>query len=289
LAAKVEKPSSLRFASDAHPLKDRVAFWREVVGREYLRLDFVPFGDGPVRATAEIDALGPVHLYLSETTPGAAVRTKDLARDGNGDFRLVYTGGTAFQCSAGGIVEDIPASGAALVPSSVPNTVFYPVASRIIGMRIKREALTALVDRLDERPVIHLAKSLPLNLLKGYIKQLNQEEQAGPPVVTHKVGQQLVELAALALSPARDTEAQLAGTVQDVSVRHIHRLFEQTGKTFSEFVLEERLKRVYRLLTDPALRAKRISDIAAEGGFGDLSTFNRAFRRRFGDAPRGVR
>jgi AraC-like DNA-binding protein len=318
LPAKVEKPGPLKFASDDHPLKDRVAFWREVVGREYLRLDFVPFGDGPVRATAEIQALGPVHLYLSETTPGAAVRTKDLTQDGNGDFRLVHAADTGFQCSASGIVEHIPTSEAALVSSEVPNTVFYPEGAHIVGLRIRREALMALADRVEERPVIRLNNSLPLNLLKGYLRLLRQGESPCTPVLAHKFGQQLIELAALALNPERNKEAEAAGTVREVrlaaikahilshlgevrlsaktvsqcygvSTRHIHRLFEETGKTFSEFVLEERLKRVYQLLIDPAQRPKRISDIAAEGGFGDLSTFNRAFRRRFGDTPRAVR
>ena len=33
----------------------------------------------------------------------------------------------------------------------------------------------------------------------------------------------------------------------------------------------------------------RIADIALESGFADLSQFNRAFRRRFGDTPSGMR
>jgi AraC-like DNA-binding protein len=40
---------------------------------------------------------------------------------------------------------------------------------------------------------------------------------------------------------------------------------------------------------DPKHRKMRISDIAATAGFSELSTFNRAFRQRFGDTPRGVR
>jgi AraC-like DNA-binding protein len=318
LPAKVDRPSPLKFSTGDYPLKDRVAFWREVIGCEYLRLDIVPFGDGPLRATAEIHALGPVRLYLGETTPGGAERTKDLTRDGNGDFRLVYAAGAGFQCSANGIVEDISISGAALISSGMPSRVFFPKGGRIIGLRIKREALIALAGGLKERPLIRLVNSLPLNLLKGYIEQLRQDGSAVPPAFAHKLGQQLVELAALALYPAREKEIEAAGAVREarlaaikadillhlgearlsantvaqrhgVSPRHIQRLFEQTGQTFSEFVLEERLKRAYQLLIDPAQRAKRIGDIAAEGGFGDISTFNRTFRRRFGETPRAVR
>jgi AraC-like DNA-binding protein len=240
-----------------------------------------------------------------------------LTRDGNGDFRFMYAG-TNFQCIANGMTQDVAPSEAALACNGVPSTIFYPERADIKGFKIKREALTALVNGLEERPAIRLVNSFPLNLLKGYITLLSQDEPVRSPAFAHKVGQHLIELVAFALNPPRDMEANIAGTLREVrlaavqahilshlgevrlsaktvaqhhgvSVRHIHRLFAQTGKTFSEFVLEERLKRVYRLLTDPALRAKRISGIAAEAGFGDLSTFNRAFRQRFGDTPRGVR
>ena len=43
------------------------------------------------------------------------------------------------------------------------------------------------------------------------------------------------------------------------------------------------------MLMDPACDAMRISDIAFAVGFGDLTTFNRAFRRRYGDTPRALR
>jgi AraC-like DNA-binding protein len=314
LPAKTEKPGPLRFATDDYAPKDCVAIWREMVGR---RLDFVPFGDGPVRATAEVHALGPADLYLGETSPGAVIRTKDLTRDGNGDFRFMHAG-TNFQCIANGITQDVVPSEAALAFNGMPSTIFYPERADIKGFKIKREALAALVNGFEERPVIRLVNSVPLNLLKGYINLLSQDEPVRSPAFAHKVGQHLVELVALALNPARDMEAEIAGTVREVrlasvqahilshlgevrlsaqtvarrhgiSTRHIHRLFEQTGKTFAEFVLEERLKRVYQLLIDPACAAKRISDIAAEGGFGDISTFNRTFRRRFGDTPRAIR
>jgi AraC-like DNA-binding protein len=46
---------------------------------------------------------------------------------------------------------------------------------------------------------------------------------------------------------------------------------------------------VYRALTIPRLRQRSIGDIVFDAGFGDLSYFNRAFRRRFGLSPSEVR
>ena len=49
-----------------------------------------------------------------------------------------------------------------------------------------------------------------------------------------------------------------------------------------------RLSRVHRMLTDPRYAELMISSIAYNVGFGDLSTFNREFRRHFGATPLDV-
>jgi AraC-like DNA-binding protein len=43
------------------------------------------------------------------------------------------------------------------------------------------------------------------------------------------------------------------------------------------------------MLTDPRLAERTITDIASEAGFGDLSYFNRAFRRLYGETPSDTR
>jgi AraC-like DNA-binding protein len=74
-----------------------------------------------------------------------------------------------------------------------------------------------------------------------------------------------------------------------ISPVYVRKLFEGEGSSFSEFVLAERLARVHRILSDPRMSARPIGAIAIEAGFGDLSYFNRAFRRRYGAAPSDVR
>ena len=43
------------------------------------------------------------------------------------------------------------------------------------------------------------------------------------------------------------------------------------------------------MLSDPRLAERTISAIAYDAGFGDLSHFNRAFHRRYGETPSDVR
>jgi len=74
-----------------------------------------------------------------------------------------------------------------------------------------------------------------------------------------------------------------------VTPRYVRKLFESEGVTFSEFVLAQRLARARRVLADARHDAETISAIAFACGFGDLSYFNRVFRRQFGATPTAVR
>ena len=63
--------------------------------------------------------------------------------------------------------------------------------------------------------------------------------------------------------------------------RFIQRLFEAEGTTFTEYLLDQRLARAQRALTEPHRVGDKISTIAWDCGFGDVSYFNRVFRRRY--------
>lgn len=87
----------------------------------------------------------------------------------------------------------------------------------------------------------------------------------------------------------RDLSIETIASLYGVTTRSIQKLFESEARTFSEYVLERRLERAwYRLIAsdDPALT---ISCVAFEVGFGDLSYFNRSFRKRFGQSPSQAR
>ena len=71
--------------------------------------------------------------------------------------------------------------------------------------------------------------------------------------------------------------------------RFIQRLFETEGTTFTEYVLARRLAHAHRMLADPRRAGEKIMAVAYDCGFGDLSYFNRVFRRRYGAAPSDVR
>ena len=76
---------------------------------------------------------------------------------------------------------------------------------------------------------------------------------------------------------------------QGITPRYLHKLFETDGTTYSAYVLMQRLARVHWQLTDPRFAVCTISGLAFDAGFGDLSYFNRAFKRRYGATPTDIR
>src|SRR5262245_25456995 len=155
-----------------------------------------------------------------------------------------------------------------------------------------------------------------LRHLRRYICLLQEPDGIAddPPLIAH-IGTTLADLIALALGAGGDAaqlarqrglraarlraikadiashlgEPELTVTAvaarQGVSPRYVQILFESQGTTFSRFVLGQRLARAHGLLSDPRYAAWTITAIALEAGFGDLSTFNHAFRRAYGGSP----
>jgi AraC-like DNA-binding protein len=85
------------------------------------------------------------------------------------------------------------------------------------------------------------------------------------------------------LSPA--TTARRLG----FSVRWLHGLFAGREHSYAATVRRLRLERAWRDLRDPARHHLRVIDIAADAGFGDVTSFHRAFRREFGHTPGQLR
>ena len=85
------------------------------------------------------------------------------------------------------------------------------------------------------------------------------------------------------LTPARVAQAE------GISERYLQKLFEGVDDNFTHYVRERRLQRAWADLSNPAESHRSISEIAYRYGFGDSAHFSRAFRHRFGLAPREFR
>ncbi len=74
-----------------------------------------------------------------------------------------------------------------------------------------------------------------------------------------------------------------------VSVRQLHRVFEQGDETICRFILRARIDKSCEDLSNPLLICKTVTEIAYKWGFLDSAHFSRVFKRYVGCAPRDYR
>jgi AraC-like DNA-binding protein len=199
-------------------------------------------------------------------------------------------------------------------------SIIRTTPARFLGLRVPRNAVAPLVGRLDNTPIQLMPRgSDTINLLATYAGAVVGKEPIRMPEVSRLVVTHIHDLISVVVGATRDSQAtaerrgiaaarlhaimadvtahlgdcDLTATAvaqrQQITPRYVHKLFEQQGVTFSAFVLARRLELARRLLSDGRLRYRHISSVAFEVGFGDLSYFNRAFRRCYGATPSEVR
>ncbi len=85
------------------------------------------------------------------------------------------------------------------------------------------------------------------------------------------------------LSPSRIADANR------ISLRYLHCLFEPEGTTVLQHIINERLLRCRRELSNPLMAGRTITDIAFSWGFQSSTHFSRRFRDAFGMSPNEFR
>lgn len=303
------------------PAAERVPFWREVFGRQIAHIDIEPDRDQPFCMEATLRAFPGLRLHASGTTsPLRLSRPREMLADGNDDLAFLTNMRGAMAGQHRGRNVEVGIGGAVLFSHAEPSSLSHGV-SAVHGLIIERRLLAPLVRDLDDRT----ARPIPagndaLRLLHHYLGNaaLDGLAEAGPDI-RHAFVTHVCDLVALALGATRDgtvvalqrggRAARLQAIMADIAAhlgggdlsvaavagrhgitpRHLHRLFESQGATFSQIVLGARLDLARRLLIDPRRSQLSITEVGFASGFGDLSYFNRAFRRRFGAAPSEIR
>jgi AraC-like DNA-binding protein len=302
------------------PEKDRVPYWREAFGRHVIRLEFEPKSNEPFEAEASLWAAPGLRAHWSTYKgPGHLRRTRELISSTDECVALLIDRQGAISWSQNGTDVELTRASAVVVLHSEPAEMVFPRASYMAVMAPRR-VIAPLTKNLGNRARRYIPPGTEaLALLPTCLRLLRRTSSLSDPQVIDRSVRYVYDLMALALGPTRDAaevayrrgmraarleavRADIAAnlTARDLSVaavalrqrvtpRYIHMLFESEGTTFSQFVLAERLAYAHRMLLDLRLAHQSITAIAFASGFGDLSHFNHAFRRRYGATPSDVR
>ncbi|MCJ2133111.1 helix-turn-helix transcriptional regulator [Methylobacterium sp. J-026] len=284
-----------------------------------------PVGSAPPRMIAEPDALpfrgrtairldpdlgiasvfGPSRTWCDE----APVERLLLVRPAAGRLQVTQGGRTLACCSRD-----------ALLVAASRGAVFAATGvERIDVLAIERTRLAAPLAALDagvlrrigrDHPGLQTLTAYAAGLLRGLIPAATAglaelarahlaellalivrepDLQANAPVPTRRdLRIQVLKAEVEQRLGSPDLSLDAVAQAQGISSRLIQALFQAEGETFSGFVLARRLDRAMQHLT-AGDEARPIGAIAFDVGFGDLSYFNRTFRRRFGLTPSQAR
>ena len=86
-----------------------------------------------------------------------------------------------------------------------------------------------------------------------------------------------------------DLDATRIAVACGVSIRYLHRIFSGSEHSVMERVWNARLDHAHRLLLDGFSHRRSVAEVAYASGFTSAAAFSRAYKRRYGLAPRDAR
>ena len=313
------EPGVFCFSTDTLPTGERARAVSELYDRRLLPAKVIPRSDA-IRVTGTWRVFPGLSITIGYASGVSIHGVTEFSGQDDDLCMTVSTGSTGLVSYRGRTLE--VGDGAATVMTREDGGFVKDVVDGGRGMfvRVPRSAIAPLTPGLDDCFMRMIAPETgALMLLSKYAEVVAQDRSPVAPSLGRLIASHVHDLIALTLGASNDAKGLAAGrgvraarlrtikadisrnlsdcnlTVTTVASRHgvstryVHKLFEAEGLTFSQFVLGERLARAYRVLADSRFADRRVSSVAFEVGFGDLSYFNQCFRRRYGATPSDVR
>ncbi|WP_252511387.1 helix-turn-helix domain-containing protein [Phreatobacter aquaticus] len=310
----VPSAAMLRFSTADFPERDSVEAWRSLFGHTICGLEIEPRGERPFVSEASLRVLPGLGVATGQSSgahywrPNHRINSDDLV------FVINHAGCDLARMS-GREQELLPGHAVLFATDRVGGTTNAGL-SRFTTLRLPRSAVPAADDAVlrtvgPDNEALRLLGSY-LGILRDTKALATPEQQERVVIHIHHLIAMAVEAPGAVRSSATRTglaAARLHAIKRDIALnalepdlqiawiaarhqvtpRYVQMLFAQAGTHFSEYLRTARLAAAYAMLLAPTDRQKSIGEIALDAGFGNISHFNRAFRREFNATPSEVR
>jgi AraC-like DNA-binding protein len=309
---------SILFRVEDEPRHARVECFRQIVAES-----IVPFGvcferGQEVRAEIVSGVVGPVQVTRVSAPRLTAVRDVRLIRACDPELMKIdvqLCGRTVF--AQGGREAVLAAGDLTLVDLSRPcRLADRDDGHQVLAVMFPRTALPLPDNELERLTAVAISGRGGLGApISSLARHLARQLQGYDPTAGARLAAALMDLLVVALAQRLDRVSRIApdtrrrallASVQSfiehrlgdpalspsaiaaahhVSLRYLHKLFEQQGTSVGRWIRERRLERCRRDLLDPAHRDLPASAIAFGWGFADAAHFSRVFRAAYGLPP----
>lgn len=303
------------------PQREKFEYWRDAVMGLFDPISLQVAMDRPFNGKMKAFEFNDIWLAQATSSAYQSSRSRnEIGRLNNGYYHLLSPSKGRVVLCQGNKQVTVHANQATFLAGDQPFSVnFIGGENELISLQVPASQLDARVTSVRNLCVQELTKNsavgvVLVSLLKGLPRALGSKDPHNLSILRHTVldlievtlreasgnmsdgvharqrvdshmVQRFIEthLSDPELSPAKVAAAL------NVSVRTVHARFDGLDTTFMRFVRECRLQKIAKCLTDCSGARPRLTDIIFEWGFSDASTFNRAFRKLYGVAPRDYR
>ena len=258
-------------------------------------------------------------MAVIRSTPYRVTRTRPLIDDEDDRLGMVFPLAGHFGGEQGGRSVAVRHGEATVMTSDKTGWFGTDSGGTFLTIRASPVLLGSAARDVNRRAGLAVRPSrLGLDLVRAYLSTLNRPGAHVTPQAAETAGRHLAEIAALAItapevSPGASREGLRAARIAaarvhmaahfadpgydvgacagylGISMRHLQAILEAEGTRFGEELRRLRLEHARGMLADPANAGLRVTDIALDSGFSDISHFTRAFRAHFGESPISAR
>jgi AraC family transcriptional activator of tynA and feaB len=289
--------------------------WADNLADAFVQLEPRKVSDAPFCGAISKADLAPIHISRVTATPHSVARQRAHIVKGEGNLYFLNLQLDGLSRSVQRGHEQICGPGdLAVVDTTEPFEITNLRDFNLLCFAVPRDLLP---NHFVDRPRLTLSATemgrALARTLSGYA-DLCIHSQFAPPVPA--LGQHLLELLSHADKMVADRPlARAHASVQrsmmldhvdrhftdphfnaatlarkfGCSLRYVHKLFGSTGRSVGEHVNDRRILASARDLLSPGCSGMTIAEIAFAAGFGDVSYFNRLFKRCYGRSPRDFR
>ena len=302
----------------------RFDFWRDVVSKQYVKLDCDGMNAENIQGfTGSLRGglgLGPVQFSEVISDPQIAIRSRrQIAEANEDDFLISFQIEKECVVSQNGRDAHLKPGSFALYDSATAYSLTFEQPFHQFVLQMPREVLTRhLLDPEKYTATAITAQSGIGNVVQNFIFSLVKELCSDDDQPNDLVAENLVNLIALSLTSTvmtnelvesdsvkeallrrvrqfidsnlfdpKLTNAKIAES-QGISVRYLHKLFQNEQESIHELILGKRLQAAYKLLQESGGTKLSIESVALHVGFSSAPHFSRTFKAHFGVCPSEV-
>lgn len=311
--------TAIRLSTADVPRRERSGWLREVIGREYVKVEVDPPADGGL--------FNEMTIYPWEDLRLSAIRSSAIVIERlSGEpyfvsqdayFAVVLLSGRYSLAQQGREVFLKPGD-LVLYDATRPHRIHCPGNFSKLIVSIPRKALRDRVAGIEHCTALRIPGREGIGAVaSNFIRSCACQAGQLHPHEFLALSEHSLDLLTLALSAVGPVDfnlsrsrslslhrikdfierhladpsldARLVARGVGLSSRYINALFKDEETSLMRHVWQRRLENCRRDLLDPAHAGHRLSDIAYRWGFNDRSHFSRTFKQRFGCSPREYR